>query len=199
MGCFWSCCKEERGYLYMKVPPQTARDLYEWGSRHIPDAQLAPKPVHCDARLEPEDYHLTLAVGVSPRALEGLMRLKMPSVVPVALGKLSTFVCPDREVVKVTVEPGSELSHLQRQVMSIGGKHIEKPSHPTWSPHLTICFAKPGLAIGENLKKPDAESELFQGVAWLADRLYFHVGGEHERTQEIVFHNPDPATCARQY
>jgi len=174
MGC---CCGriakrcDPTGIVYLPVPEHIAKVLYDEGLNLVSDAELGPKPQSCDARLEPADYHITLATGVSRKQLESLRGIKH-SPVRVVLSELSTFDSEDREVLKLSiVDSSGGVESLHTCV--IAACEGLPPSKFSFNPHITICFAKGGLHISDRLGDC---SKMVVGQTWEVDSFMFHVG-----------------------
>lgn len=122
----------EYSSVQINLPPAIAGAILEFAAR-IPDADLA----EAGRTVQP---HLTIKQRLimnHPRQLISL--LADEQTFSVTFGRTHRFVTPDHEIVHVDVA-GERLYDLHESVRTL--QHGDP--HPTYHPHVTIAFVKPG-------------------------------------------------------
>ena len=91
-----------------------------------------------------------MTTDVTNSDISRLRSIRFPHELVVKLGPVSSFDSVEREVVKVTVlnEDGL-LGNLYKECMKTFTGVLRHP----FSPHVTVCFAKPGQKIAERLER----------------------------------------------
>jgi hypothetical protein len=122
------------------LPPDAAREVIVWGEETIPEPDLYHDPDDPSFGREREP-HITVKYGLhdsEPGLLAVLFRLVPP--IPVTLGRVSCFYSERYDVVKVEVK--SPLLHLLNGLVSALVPVTD--TYPTYVPHVTIAYVKPG-------------------------------------------------------
>ena len=112
-------------------PAEIARKMAD----SIPDKDLGPE----GRETEP---HITCRWGLHFMTPSARLRETLRSFGPITatLGKTSLFSNPDADVLKVDVE-SPDLHRLYKLIGRVVPVHT---THPTYKPHLTIAYLKPG-------------------------------------------------------
>lgn len=102
----------------------------------IPDSELAPKG------REPE-FHVTVKWGLHFQSPSARLRDALRTFGPltITLGKTSLFRNDDADVLKVDID-SPELHRLNKLISRVLPTH---DTHPTYIPHATIAYLKPGM------------------------------------------------------
>ena len=88
------------------------------------------------------DHHVTVKWGLHFQSPTARLRAALASFGPIeaTLGKTSLFTNPDADVLKVDVD-SQDLHRLNKLISSLVPTH---DTHPTYIPHATIAYLKPG-------------------------------------------------------
>lgn len=133
-----------RGCLMLSMPSDLSRMVAAWSENNIPADQLAD-----DGR---ETYcHCTVLYGFPQHVkFEDVVEAVMPtfsidSTIPIQLGPIKRFVAnehrPSSDVIVIEVKHSEILSRLH---YALKDKFGVKTNFPTYNPHVTIAYVKPG-------------------------------------------------------
>jgi 2'-5' RNA ligase len=156
--------RENKEYDYASsqfdLPLDISQQIYNWGVQNIHENALTD-----DGRQDVNDTHLTILFGLNTSYSEDVEQVaRCFSPFGIKLGKINLFKQDDKDVVKIDVEKTDYLMKLN-QFFKTNLKHFE--SHPEYSPHITICYAKPGQA--DHL----VGSSVFEGLEILVEGISY--------------------------
>lgn len=142
-------------------------DIIRKMGRSIPDADLAP-----DGR--ESDPHVTVKYGLHFQTPSTRLRqaLKQFGPITLKLGKTSLFRNDDADVVKVDVD-SPDLHRLNTLITKL---LPTKDTHPTYKPHATIAYVKPGRG-----KKYEGDTALAGQTVRIDSVLFSGKRGHRER------------------
>jgi 2'-5' RNA ligase len=138
------------------LPKDLADEITAFG-RRIPDSDLADNGRETTP-------HITLKYGLhgwDPKIAQAALAGEGP--VKVRFGKVSLFQNDDADVVKVDID-SPDLHRLNRK---IADAHPNTESHPTYEPHTTIAYVRPGQG------RKYAGSNFLEGQTLTLDRITF--------------------------
>jgi hypothetical protein len=134
----------EQEYKYastqIDVPAEQGDFLFEWGRLNIPDERL--QVADPDDNPRELQHHVTVKFGLTvndvPEELRAICKEIQPF--PVYIGKVSLFHNQGFDVVKLDVES----PWLRELNAKISAAVPNEDTHPTYIPHITVAYVKPG-------------------------------------------------------
>lgn len=150
----------------VQVPQSLRDDIFLFATR-IPSSEV------CEAAGGKEtDLHVTVKYGIHSSSPEEMQQLLSDvGVLSVPLGETSFFSTEEYDVLFIKVLSG-DLNALNNRI----AQSVEvTDTHPTYTPHVTIAYLKPGLGAKY------AHDDTFQGRSFFADVVTFS-SSEGERT-----------------
>jgi 2'-5' RNA ligase superfamily protein len=145
-------------------------------AKGIPESDLGP-----DGR--EDEQHVTVKYGLHFQTPSARLRSALQAFGPVSLtlGKTSLFSNPDADVLKVDVD-SPDLHRLNKLITKL---LPTEDTHPTYTPHATIAYLKPGRG------KKYAGDKALVGQKMTFDSLIF--SGKKGHRETLSLEQPTPA------
>lgn len=150
--------------VQVNLPKLLAKQIIEWGNKHIADEDLyAPGKNSTHGR--EDEMHITILYGIhteSPNKVEDLLANQPPF--QVTLNEISLFTSNEAfDVVKVGASSLSLVYLNQLLKNSI----TNTQNYPSYKPHVTIAYVKKGAY--EEISDEDA----FEMLTWTVETVIF--------------------------
>lgn len=178
-----------KGCLMLSMPGDIARMVGAFSRSRIADVDLAD-----DGR---EDYcHCTILYGFGQgEEFDDISDVvKQHSSLTLKLGKIKRFVAnehrPDSDCIVIEVEASPELRDLHVELKDI---FKVTTNYPTYNPHVTIAYVKPG-----SLTELDGD-ETFADLEVSCDKMTYSTGNSENRSRKKLtfeeFQNKSQGSC----
>jgi 2'-5' RNA ligase len=148
------------------LPADISQEIYTWGKENIPEEELTG-----DGRQPEDDIHVTLKYGLHGHDPFEIRPYITEGPIDLTLGEVSIFKNGDADVVKLSVD--SPKLHEFNEIVSNNFEHSD--THPTYIPHITISYVKPGYG-----KKYEGRKD-FLGKKIKLDSIVFS-GNDNRKT-----------------
>jgi 2'-5' RNA ligase len=152
-----------KGNLMAMIPPRDTAKIVAWAQENIPEHNLAGSGLE-------RDSHVTVLYGYDADVKHKEVAKQLPDKpVVFRLGKIKRFPAsehrPDSDVLVVEVE-SEDLQDLNAAMRkAFEGRYTN--SYPTYTPHLTLAYVKPGAS-----KNLDGHAR-FEGETYVCDEVQY--------------------------
>lgn len=172
MKLSWETIEADYSYASTQVnlPKEVGDKIISWGKKNIKDEDIY-EDEEDDSKGREDMPHCTILYGLTsdnPEPVKKLLKEERP--IKATLGKVSLFEQDDYDVVKINVK-SPDLHRLHKK---LSDNLNNENSFPTYKPHVTIAYVKPGKG-----KKYSGNKE-FEGIELTFDTVRFSSKKEKE-------------------